>query len=172
MSLNDTTITYALANTRVVALVEGGGVVVEEGKDLEYIEGRSIILGAPDYDVPQLEVCCRFNIVDAPTPDMMELTDAWITIDGDCDGQRIELRGQGNFGYTNHGTFEGTFTEPPKMILEQVPESQSANDDDVDDGLTAAEWMAHMDTVPVKASPQFDRACRAQDPKNEDEDDS
>lgn len=167
MSLNDTTVTYALTNTRVVALVEGGGVVVEKGKDLEYIEGRSIILGAPDYDVPQLEVCCRFNIVDAPTPDMMELTDAWSTIEGDCDGQRIELRGQGNFGYTDHGTFEGTFSEPPKMILEQVPESRTADEDDADDGLTPAEWMAYMETVTVEALPQFDRACRAREPRAE-----
>lgn len=164
MSLNDTTITYPLTNTRVVALLDGGGVVVEEGKDLEYIEGRSIILIAPDYDVPLLEVCCRFNAVDAPTPDMMELTDAWITIEGDCYGQRIELRGQGNFGYTDHGTFEGTFAEPPKMILEQVPPSDS----DVDDARTPEEWMEYMDTVTVKPSPQFAQACRARDPKSEE----
>jgi hypothetical protein len=166
MSLNDTTITYSLTNARVVALLDGGGVVVEKGKDLEYIEGRSMILTAPDYKVPLLEVSCRFNMLDAPIPDMMELSDAWITIEGDCDGQRIELRGEGNFGYTDHGTFEGTFSEPPKMILEQVPKQRPNEDDDVDDGLTPAEWMAHMETVRVKASPQFDRACRARDPKD------
>lgn len=172
MSLDDPTITYTLTNTRVVALVDGGGVVVEEGKDLEYIEGRSIILTAPDYEVPLLEVCCRFNVVDAPTPDMMELTDAWITMEGDCDGQRIELRGKGNFGYTDHGMFEGTFVEPPKMILERVPESPSSEEDEEDELRDPGAWLAHMKTVSVKSPAQFDRACRARDPKKDDDDDS
>lgn len=41
------------------------------------------------------------------------MNEAQIVIEGDHDGQRIELRGKGAFGYTGTGHFEGELCASP-----------------------------------------------------------
>ncbi len=159
MSLSESLLSYVLTNARVVALLDGGGVVVEQG-DVDYREGRMATTSGDDEPTYSLVPVWAFSAVGAPVPDASELTDAEMVLEGDYDGQRIEMRGSGTFGYTDTGHFEGEFYAPPMIILESFPEQQNV---DGPAEFTTEEWVSRMSEIEVKPSEQFRRAqrCRA-----------
>lgn len=156
MSLSDSLLTYVLTNARVVALVDGGGAVIEHG-DIEYREGRVATIGGHNAETCTLAPVWAFSVVGAPVPDASELGDAQIVIEGDHEDQRIELRGTGAFGYTDTGHFEGEFYASPVIILDHYPEP---TDEPVPSDFTADEWGSRMGVIEVKAPEQFRRAQR------------
>lgn len=156
MSLADSTLTYTLANARVVALLDGGGVVVEQAV-VEYREGRMATTSGDEEPTCSLTPMWAFSAAGAPVPDASEMNEAQIVLEGDYDGQRIEVRGSGTFGYTDSGHFEGEFFAPPLIILERFPEQQ-AEDDPPE--FTTEEWIVRMSEIEVKAPEQYRRAQR------------
>lgn len=149
--------TYRLTNARVVALLEEGGGAVVETRDVEYMEGRSLSISGREGDIIHLVSIWSFSVADSKVPDMVEMSRAQIVIEGDCDGQRVELRGAGSFGYTDLGTFEGEFRAAPTFLLEEEPDEPPSDELRKSD-LTPEEWVEHMRTVEVDAPEQFRRA--------------
>ncbi|WP_394648167.1 hypothetical protein [uncultured Sphingomonas sp.] len=145
-----------LTNARVVALLDGGGAVIEQA-DVEYREGRMATVGGYDAATVSLAPVWAFSAVDAPVPDASELNEAQVVIEGDYDGQRIEMRGAGTFGYTNTGHFEGEFHAPPMIILERYPER---DEEPGSSEYTTEEWITRMGDIGVMASEQYRRAQR------------
>lgn len=156
MPLAENLLIFTLTSARVVAVLNGGGAVVEE-TDVEYREGRVAMTTGDEEPTCSLAPVWAFSAVGAPVPDASELNEAEIVLEGDYDGQRIEVRGTGTFGYTDTGHFEGEFYTPPMIILERYPEQQ------IDDGppeFTTEEWVSRMSEIEVKPSEQFRRAQR------------
>lgn len=167
MSISKPSVTYIITNARIVAVLEGGGAIVET-HDIEYDEGRTLMHDGPDIETPQLGFRCSFTIVGSGAPDKIETNRTHLVIEGDCEGQRTELRGDGYFGYTGTGDCEGSFISPPAILLEREPKAAGVNDDDHDDDEDEQtederieEWLAYVETVEVLPSEQFRRAQRA-----------
>lgn len=156
MPLAENLLFFTLTSARVVAVLNGGGAVVEEA-DVEYREGRVAMTTGDEEPTCSLAPVWAFSAVGAPVPDASELNEAEIVLEGDYDGQRIEVRGPGTFGYTDTGHFEGEFFTPPMIILERYPEQQI---DDSPPEFTTEEWVSRMSEIEVKPSEQFRRAQR------------
>ena len=84
-------------------------------------------------------------------PLSVAMTKARIVIDGTTGDGPLEIRGDGYFGYDEHGQLEGSFSEPPMMLLAKLefPEMEAA-------AMDEKEWVA---TEPVEPA-EFQRACR------------
>lgn len=166
MSISKPSVTYILQNARIVAVLEGGGAIIEH-RDIEYEEGRVLMYDGDDRDTPQLGFSCSFTVVGSEAPDMVELKRAHLVIEGDCEGQRIELRGEGHFGYTEKGDCEGDFLLAPAIILERDPKpattSVNDNDDEEMGDDEMAEWLEHQQSLSVLAPDEYRRAQRAPD---------
>lgn len=155
----DRCISYELTGARIVAIVVGGGALVET-MDLRYDEGRMAMAYSEPHDYahkpPELEPLYSFT----QTPDVehlaSELIEASIVIDGAYDDGQLEIRGKGWIGYDDNGRLSGWFDEPPQMLLDTLPEREPGNDDD----WSVDKWEREMGKHPPLPTAQFDRACR------------
>ena len=155
MSLRDLTSTLHLTNARIVVLITNGGGAIVEHRDVEYTEGRVVTCFGED-EPPQLRFMYWFNVLGTRPADTLELTPARIIIEGDCEGQRIEIRGRGHFGYGEFGNPEGEFSRAPVILLEKVQEDDVPGAPD----MPLDEWRKHMDSIEPVPSPDYVRAVR------------
>ena len=149
---------YRITKARIVAMIEGGGVVVEH-RDLTYQEGRLAGYAGIDQQTPQLLLNCGFTVLGSALPDVVEMNRARMVVEGDCDGQRIEIRGSGHFGYTDAGLPEGSFSRPPAILLDVIPELPASEEPD----MSPEEWQRTIGTKKVVAPNEYRRAQRAID---------
>ncbi|MHA6724266.1 hypothetical protein [Sphingomonas sp. RS2018] len=126
---------WTITQARIVALLSlEGGAIVEHG-DYEVSEGRRPTLGFSDEGKTEqagFDYYCGFGVIGAAPPDASEATEAFVVIDGTGPHGRIEIRGNGFFGYDDQGNPEGWFDEPPMMLLDEYP-APPATDDQQDD---------------------------------------
>jgi hypothetical protein len=150
--------TYAIRDARIVVLIDDGGAAVEKG-DFEFDEGRYLISYGGDPDrPPQLEWGASFRTLGAGAPDKAVMIEGRIVIDGTCDDGRIEIRGNGWFGYDEKGQVDGRF-EPdiPVILLDSAPEKARDPDEPPYDPTA---WSAYMDTIEPQTSAEYERAAR------------
>ena len=162
MPWNNTTRDYELRDARIVALILGGGAIVERG-DFVFREGRDPISFTDEEDPtnpPLLEYICGFRPLDAPEPEASESTEARIVIEGESEGGRLEIRGPGWVGYDDRGFFSGWFDDPPKMILDRLPRVLPDKDERP---LSPAEVDALYDSIRPRTSAEYDRATRCRE---------
>lgn len=155
MSLRDRTSTMTLTNGRMVVLIDDGGGAIVEHRDIEYSEGRLVMFFGED-EPPQLRFIYSFSVAGTKPADKLELIPARIVLEGDCEGQRIEIRGRGHFGYGELGFPEGDFSKAPVILLEEVQEDDGPHEPD----MPRDEWRKHMDSIEPVPSPDYVRAVR------------
>ena len=163
MVWENTTRKYELRNASVIAMIEGGGAMIETG-DFVYEEGRTPNRYSDDGTAhpPMLETLFGFSVIDAPDPDATESVEALIVIDGDGEAGRMEIRGDGWIGYDENGFVSGWFDDSPKMLLDhgaKMPEYPDRPGQE----LSRAEWLAHMEVTRPRTSAEYDRATRSRD---------
>lgn len=117
-------IEFEIREARLVASIADGGAVVENGLTICFDEGRYESYesrGEGEPMVASLDYHATFHAKDQEPGDRSEAVSARIVIEGTHEnGLRLEIRGDGWFGYDEHGHFEGTFTEPPIMLIDEV----------------------------------------------------
>lgn len=161
MAWNDLTVRYPLDNARLVAMVSGGGVVIETGA-FDYTEGRSPISfddpGTPNEN-PTLQFVARFGVRDAPVPEASEAVEARIVLSGIHSDGPFEIRGEGWFGYDEHGNPEGWFEEPPVILVDSLGERAPFDEKP----MTDAEFQAYLKEVHPRPPRQYRQALRARE---------
>lgn len=117
---------FRIKEARIVAAIHGGGAIVEHA-NLIFTEGRSWEGGSDGSS--RLGYHALFEREDAD-PLASEGVEARIIITGqhEC-GKAIEIRGDGYFGYDDNGCVEGTFEEPPLILVESESDPTSLKPD-------------------------------------------
>ena len=122
----DMTAEFELRDARMVAtLTYGGGAIVETGLHLIISEGRSLLWGGRGDAT--LEYRVEFEAAGKPPPEASEAAEGMIVIEGThSNGLRLEIRGQGFVGYDDRGTIEGSFYDPPSMLVDDPGDEAEA----------------------------------------------
>lgn len=112
---------FKLLKVQVVAIFEHeGGALVHDGLALTLSEGRSWSAGD---DLSRHYYSFEFAETEAPEPEACEAAEAKVVITGtDENGRRMEIRGKGWLGFSDHGRLEGRFDQPPIMLTGDGPE--------------------------------------------------
>jgi hypothetical protein len=150
---------YKITGGRIVALLEGGGAVVEQ-HDLTFSEGRSQVVytnGAEETEY-SLEYRASFEVTGSATPYAADETPAFIVLTGVHEsGNRMEVRGKGLFGYDDKGSPSGHFEEPPIIIVDDIPDDPTGPHDE---NYSVERWLEHMENVHPQPSDEYRRALR------------
>jgi hypothetical protein len=161
---------YEVRNARIVATVLGGGALIESG-NFVYEEGRWPHPGDGPTRPPLLSLSYTFETLDAPDFDAAESVQARIIIDGEGEAGRLEIRGDGWIGYTEHGFLTGYFDRAPDMLLDYVEAADDPEEDTVSESMPER-WAKRMELIKPKTSAEYDRATRGREWADlEDEDD-
>lgn len=157
---DEMSIQFELRDARVVAILKGGGAVVEQGLVLSFIEGRHESYESRGEDQPmisRLDYHGSFEVAGDSGGLTGEAAKAQIVIEGThSNGRRLEIRGEGWLGYDERGRIEGTFTEAPDMMIDEVEDDEE--DEASEPAVPRKEWEALIAEVRPRPSQQFVRA--------------
>lgn len=109
---------YLLSDARIIAILNEGGTMFEDGLNLLLSEGRGTGYTTLQDDRERTTLEYRFEFCVAPQQQWESLVSkaALITITGMHDsGVKLENSGPGYMGYNEHGLPEGNFDEPPMI---------------------------------------------------------
>jgi hypothetical protein len=152
-------IEYLLEDARLVAIIgEYGGAVVQDGLRVVCEEGRIYSDSTTSGLTPGggvLEYHCSFSIEDAAMGDTMVGVPAHIVVSGTLStGGWIEIRGQGQLDYDEHGNPFGEFADMPRIVVEEGARQV----EEPDSSFSADEWIERMKDLEPKTLDEFKRA--------------
>ena len=110
---------WKLRNAQVVGVLKKGGVIVENGIDLDICEGRRwSALGDLDDPAHKERLHYEFTFEGSGDGPPEHMNSMWgkivITGEGEED-ERLMIQGNGWIGYDEYGRPQGNFLKPPKI---------------------------------------------------------